>query len=276
MAALVAASFAVSAPTAAGDILPDLGMAPIADIKVDKTQDGRRLLRFTAEIVNVGQGPFELRLHRDNITDPMTTSQRIYTSTGWRDVVTSAQTVFGGDGHNHWHIVNLENTTLIRLDNGSKVGSGVKLGFCFVDSAKYRSLPGSPSAAQYGGCSTQAALDVTMGLSVGWGDFYDWRLPGQYVSLAGLRSGTYTLIGEANPEGVLYEQKTTNNGVFLTFKLRRGDSNSIRVLGRGSRPAEKSVADVSSYDGHPTHPEGAEHSAPSEHTGLWRRGAADD
>ena len=207
-------------------------MAPIADIKVDKTSDGRRLLRFTAVIVNVGQGPFELRLHRNNVTDPMTTSQRIYTSTGWRDVVTSAQTVFGGDGHNHWHIANLENTALIRLDNGAKVGSGVKLGFCFVDNVKYRlTLPGAPTAAQYGGCSTQAALDVTMGLSVGWGDEYRWSLPDQYVDITGLTPGRYRLQVTADNQSWFTESNEANNATWVDLQIK--GQGSVRIDGYG-------------------------------------------
>jgi hypothetical protein len=44
----------------AADRLPDLGMAPLTDLSIDTTTiPGRRLLRFTTVIVNVGQGPFE-------------------------------------------------------------------------------------------------------------------------------------------------------------------------------------------------------------------------
>lgn len=221
IAALVLAVSAVSAPAADGDFLPDLGMAPIADIRIDKTNDGRRLLRFTAVIVNVGQGPFELRLRRDNITQPMTTTQRIYTSTGWRDVLTSAQTVFGGDGHNHWHIVNLENTELIRLDNGVKVGTGVKLGFCFVDNVKYRlALPGAPTSPRYGGCSTQTALDVEMGLSVGWGDEYRWSLPDQYVDITGLAAGRYRLQVTADNPNWFTESNNGNNATWVDLQIK--------------------------------------------------------
>jgi hypothetical protein len=224
IAGLVAAVLAVSAPAADGDRLPDLGMARIADIKIDKTNDGRRLLRFTAVIVNVGQGPFELHLRRASTSDPMTTSQRIYTSTGWREVVTPAQTVFGGDGHNHWHIVNLENTELIRLDNGAKVGSGVKLGFCFLDNVRYRlTLPGAPTSPRYGGCltaGTQSWLDVEMGLSVGWGDEYRWSLPDQYVDITGLTPGRYRLQVTADNQGWFSESNDGNNATWVDLQIK--------------------------------------------------------
>lgn len=232
---LSAAVLAVSAPAAEGDSLPDLGMAQIGDIKVDKTPDGRRLLRFTAVIVNVGRGPFELHLRRASTSDPMAVSQRIYTSTGWREVASSAGTTFGGDGHNHWHIVNLENSELVRLDNGSKAGTGVKLGFCFLDNVKYRlTLPGAPTSPRYGGCltaGTQTWLDVTMGLSVGWGDEYRWSLPDQYVDITGLAAGRYRLRVTADTQNLFVESDDTNNTTWVDLQIK--GQGSVRIDGYG-------------------------------------------
>ena len=235
LAGLSAAVLAVSAPAAEGDSLPDLGMARVADVKVDKTSDGRRLLRFTAVIVNVGRGPFELHLTRATTSDPMTVTQRIYTSTGTRDVASPAGTVFGGDGHNHWHIVDLENSELIRLDNGSKVGSGVKLGFCFVDNVKYRlTLPGAPTSPRYGSCltpGTQTWLDVTLGLSVGWGDEYRWSLPDQYVDITGLTAGRYRLRVTADTHNLFVESDETNNATWVDLQIKGQGSVRIDAYG---------------------------------------------
>jgi hypothetical protein len=59
----VAAVLALGRPPAAGaaaDRLPDLGMARLRDLSIDTaTLPGRRLLRFSTVIVNVGAGPFE-------------------------------------------------------------------------------------------------------------------------------------------------------------------------------------------------------------------------
>ena len=59
--ALVAPAGSVSA---AVDAPPDLAMARLRHIGTTRTEDGRRLLRFSAIIVNVGVGPFELRSRR--------------------------------------------------------------------------------------------------------------------------------------------------------------------------------------------------------------------
>src|SRR5690242_2518605 len=94
---------------AAADRLPNLRMAPLTDLRIDKTADGRRLLRFSTTIVNVGTGAFEVNATRaDSTATSWTVAQRIYDDAGGsRDATTSTQLVFGGDGHNHWHIRDL-------------------------------------------------------------------------------------------------------------------------------------------------------------------------
>ena len=52
---------AVSAPV---DRLPDLAMARPTDLRMQVDATGRRLLRFTTMIVNIGEGPLETRAVR--------------------------------------------------------------------------------------------------------------------------------------------------------------------------------------------------------------------
>ena len=74
------------------DLLPDLGMAQLADIQIQNTGTQKQL-RFSTTIVNVGAGPFEVTGRRppDTATMDMTTTQRIYDSVGdYRDRSTTA------------------------------------------------------------------------------------------------------------------------------------------------------------------------------------------
>jgi hypothetical protein len=219
---------------AAADRLPDLGMARLSDFKAEKTADGRRLLRFTTVIVNVGTGPFEVRGIRASANDPeMTTFQRIYdTAGGFRSVATAARMFFAGDGHSHWHVRDLESTELTRLDNGAKVGTGAKFGFCFFDNVAYRlTLLGAPPAAVYGGCGNSSSLAVTMGLSVGWGDEYSWRLPNQYVDITSLVPGRYRLSVTADAPGYFAEANESNNGTWVDLQIK--GQGAPRVIGYG-------------------------------------------
>jgi hypothetical protein len=212
-----------AATASAADRLPDLGMARLSDFRVEKTASGRTLLRYTTIIVNVGQGRFELRGTRTSTTQTqMTVSQRVYNDAGGsRLVSTPAVMVFGGDGHNHWHVRDLETSELIRLDNGSKVGAGAKRGFCFFDNTRYRlTLPRAPQSPVYTGCGSSSSLAVTMGLSVGWGDVYPSTLPDQYIDITGLTAGRYRLRGTADAQNRFLETSNSNNATWVDLQLK--------------------------------------------------------
>jgi hypothetical protein len=217
---------------------PDLGMAPLSDISIEKVggrkSDGPTQLRFSATIVNVGSLPFELAALRADGGSPFGVVQRL----GASEIPTPAVSlVFGGDGHNHWHVKDLERYELVRLDNGVKVGTSSKSGFCFYDTTFYRSLPGTPSQSVYrsAGCGTQESLDVTMGLSIGWGDRYPATLPDQYIDITGLANGRYRLYAEADPENWFAESDETNNATWVDLSIvtNRGGKTKLQIHGYG-------------------------------------------
>jgi hypothetical protein len=230
-------ALAASAEAAlAADRLPDLGMARIDDIRIDRTADGRRLLRYSTTIVNVGAGPFEVRGERTAATDPgMTTVQRVYDDAGgFRYVPSAATLVLGGDGHNHWHVRDLETSELTRLDNGVKVGTGAKRGFCFWDNVAYRlTLAGAPPSPAYSstGCGNAASLEVVMGLSVGWGDEYPAVLPDQYVNITGLIAGRYRLYVTADAADWFLEAGDASNTTWVDLQIK--GHGAPRILGYG-------------------------------------------
>jgi Lysyl oxidase len=234
-ASLAAALLLVlAAPAIAADTLPDLGMAHPSDLHIDNnTIAGHRLLRYTAVIVNVGSGRFEVHGDRTSTTSPMVVTQRIYNDTGgYRDVSTAAEMFYSGDGHNHWHVEDLETGELIRTDNGVKLGSLAKHGFCFYDNVAYRlGLPGAPSSPFYTSCGTASSLHITPGLSVGWGDKYPWNVAYQYIDIAGVGNGRYRLeIGaRTEPQGFV-ESDYSNNKSWVDIRLK---GNSAKILSYG-------------------------------------------
>ena len=234
---LAAASLLAATPAAtAADLLPDLGMKPATDLRTEK-RAGRLLLRYTSVVVNVGSGVFEVHGRRATISDPQMTGQQwIYDDAGGsRPVSTGTVMVFGGDGHNHWHVLDLESAELIRLDNGSKVGTSAKRGFCFFDNSPYRlSLPGAPQAAVYKGCGTSSSLAVAMGLSIGWGDAYYWSLPDQYIDITGLAAGRYRLRLTADAQNRFVESNNSNNATWVDLRLK--GNGRATVVGSGPAP----------------------------------------
>jgi hypothetical protein len=234
---LMLAALLPSAPAfAAADLLPDLGMARLRDLRMENTSDGRRLLRFTSVGANTGAGPVELRAQRASTTSPWTVTQRIYNNVGgFRDVTTSATLVFGGDGHNHWHVKDFETYELDRLDNGSKVGTGIKSGFCFFDTEVF----GAVSPAVYttansckGGLS---GLQTKMGISAGWGDRYGANLPDQYIDITGLTAGQYRLMATADPSNSFREMNENNNSTWVDIQLT-GSGLTVQAYGSSAMP----------------------------------------
>ena len=113
----------------------------------------------------------------------------------------SATAYFGGDGHNHWHVKDLEDFRLIRPDNGRLVGTGAKHGFCFFDNVRYGSVNPPYYTTQTGSCGTSTSTTVHMGLSPGRGDLYASTLPDQYIDITGLSAGRYRLRATADRTG---------------------------------------------------------------------------
>jgi hypothetical protein len=156
-------------------------------------------------------------------------SQRVRTDAGWVSTSVPIGMVFGGDGHGHWHVRDLEVATLDRLDNGSRVGTGAKVGFCFFDGVRY----GDPVAPAYSssGCGVQASTSITMGLSVGWGDVYPATLPDQFVDITNLAAGRYRLTVTADHRGLFAESDETNNGTWVELQIK--GQGQPKIIARG-------------------------------------------
>jgi hypothetical protein len=235
LAVAVLALIQPPAAAAATDRLPDLGMAQLRDLSIDTTTiPGRRLLRFTTVIVNVGVGPFETVGSRPNTSSPeLAVTQRIFDDAGsYREVSTPAVMFWADDGPDHWHVRDAEAYELIRLDNGRRVGAGAKEGFCYFDNTAYQLwLAGAPSSPVYEGCGTAGDLTVTTGLSVGWGDTYpSWRTL-QWIDITGLKAGRYRLRATADPANWFAETNDANNGTWVDLKLT---GSGVRVEAYGT------------------------------------------
>lgn len=225
-----------AAAAAAAPLLPDLGMARLSSLSAS-TVEGRRLLRFSTVIVNVGAGPFELTAERKP-NSYFTAVQRVTGSDGsTSEVAVPTRFVFAGDGHQHWHVKDLETYRLERLDNGAHRGTGAKSGFCFFDNITYRlTLPNAPQAPQFGekGCGKQSSTKLSMGLSIGWGDLYPSTLPDQFIDITDLASGRYRLRATADALGMFTESNQTNNETWVDFVLvNRQNESTVTVLEYG-------------------------------------------
>jgi Lysyl oxidase len=236
--AFALAAGATPASAAADDMLPDLGMYQLLDFHIEQTPDHHRLLRYTTIIVNVGRGNFQAEGSRASSADPeMSVVQRIFDDRGGSRVRrTNARMFWAGDGHDHWHLRDLETSLLNPLDDAGGRARGrasAKHGFCFFDNIRFNLLlPGAPLGAFYTGCGTDpTVLNQSMGLSVGWGDAYYYDIAYQWVDITGLRAGRYRLAAVADAQNWFRESNDYNNFTWTDLRLR-GDAEP-QVIGQG-------------------------------------------
>jgi hypothetical protein len=230
-------------PPVGSPVLPDLMPKPQFNVLTQKVGDRWRL-RFSTTIVNVGDGDFILRAVR-NVRGGWKAEQDIpYSEQGARRVRIPAQLVWGGDGHNHWHINRVAVVTLVplaengRVEQGGKVYVDGKVGFCFYDFAQ--ELPSAVAERTYTarGCGKEDWTVVGMGLSPGWNDTYRFALKGQWVDVTDVPAGKYRLFTDIDPKGWFHEASTKNNRTWIDIDLRRTPQGlAAPKIGTGPSPS---------------------------------------
>jgi len=226
----------ISHALAASPVLPDLQMRTVTKVAIDEsTLPNHRLLRYTARIVNAGVGPFEVKASRPDTGQAlMPVTQNIYQSDG--SIVaspTATSLVWGGDGHNHWHVVDLEGADLVP-EGGGPVLASAKHGFHAADGAAWNlTLPSAPQSKVYKACFSRScqigALAVREGISVGWMDTYAFLLVNQWIDITGIPDGTYVLTLSADPNHYFTEASTANNTATARLSI---SGSSVTVLSR--------------------------------------------
>jgi Lysyl oxidase/S-layer homology domain len=232
--ALLALVPAWSAPpaVAAADRLPNLKAARPSDFHIVML-NGRRVLRFTSILVNVGAGPMEVLARRPSSSSPWNVFQVIDNDAGGeRRINTDATLHYAGDGHNHWHV---EKMMAYHLWSGRGTRADRKVGFCFFDTTLWApDLPRSPSSPYYreSWCGSRTALTSRTGISVGWADTYGWRLAYQWIDITGLPGGTYTVRAISDPREWFLETDETD-GCGWTKVSFGSTGTSVKVVSSG-------------------------------------------
>ena len=163
---------------AAADKLPDLELARPHDMRVQVAPNNRKRLRFGSVVYNVGDGPIEVRAGNRQGTVLTSVKQRIYrTDSTFHDVTKNVRVSYEDDGHNHFHIRKFIVATLTRLDGSAPTRRLRKIGFCLVDTLERSPAVPNPASPRYFGCGNRYSTQVTIGISVGWGDIYSPQHP---------------------------------------------------------------------------------------------------
>jgi hypothetical protein len=185
-----------------------------------------RFLAATNAIVNVGDGPLEIRARRvPGSRTQMRARQVLRGRYGHPTLVrpvTGTVELYDTRGRGtYWKFRNAASFTLRPVAADGTVGpiarTGPKVDYCFRDLRRvarlngYGAYPGSPQRFRFGACSTTPrATLLTLGTSVGWADIYPWGYPQNAIDVAGLR-GCFAYTLKVDPKDELDELDETNN-----------------------------------------------------------------
>jgi hypothetical protein len=232
---VAAPTTAPAPPVPANALLPNLVMEPLHEWHVEYNDQGNRLLRVTTIFSNYGVGPFELvgsRAGADQALMDMT--QIVYLPDGSTvEVPTPVHAEYAGDGHNHWHTQRAVTMELSSVLDPGTIRYGSKIDFCFFDNRRTNpSISGSPSGAFYrfAWCGEPGDLSVRMGLSLGWGDRYEWDFVYQWIDITGMPGGTYTLRATVDKPNDFLETNDTDNCTISRIQVPAAGEGEIIVV----------------------------------------------
>ncbi len=213
---------------------PDLTMRRPYNLRLIRTDGGRRLLASANAIVNVGDGPLELRGSRRTSRGPMDARQVLSPRGSRRPLVLESRggrIVFFDTKRRgtYWKFEDAARFELWELDDQGHrtrlVRTSPKVYYCFRDLRRVRRLDlrrpyaGSPRKRVFPACSQRGPIrEVTLGTSVGWADIYPWHYPQNYISVTGLR-GCYAYTQIADPADRFREIREDNNSASVTVRL---------------------------------------------------------
>lgn len=210
-------------------LLPDLLTLPPEHLRVVENQSsGKRLLRFSNSVMNLGQAAAELWGEReDEEDDTVQISQKIFRTDGSFYFRLVGDFVYHPI-HNHWHWDNFSEYEIWTIKTNGEldipVATSGKVGYCLRDNTLVPAdlidldaygLEDVSFNPRYLDCGWRR-----QGISPGWVDTYRYTTPGQYVEVTHLEDGNYALLSIVDPDNNLSESNDANNAVVAYFRLQ--------------------------------------------------------
>lgn len=201
---------------------PNLIMSRPAKLTLLRTP-GRRLLASANEIVNIGDGPLEVRGIRTSAKE-MQARQVIRGPRGPLVIPDAGELYFKNvptRGGLYWKYEDAARFELWRIDAAGRrterVRVGPKIYYCLRDLDHPRAY--GRRTLLFPSCKHPGTIrQVTLGISRGWADSYPSSYPGNWIDVTGLR-GCFAYVHIADPRNHLRESDETDNQALLTVRL---------------------------------------------------------
>jgi len=184
-----------------------------------------RCLRMAFGVRNTGRGPMDLFLGPGAETGDRPLIQRIYgsdDSTADRD---AGKAVFHSS-HAHYHHADAIGLELLRMD-GTEAAPVHRKGFAHRNELLREWTRFHPTWNTEG-----------FGLTAGWGDYYEWDRPGNFIDFGFNPDGRYVLRLTADPVGGILESNEADNASYSVIEVT-GDRAAVLESGRGSGPWDR-------------------------------------
>lgn len=187
-----------------------------------------RCLRMSFGVGNVGLGPLELEVGPGGQFEDRPLIQRVRYADG-ELTKRDAGNAYYHHSHLHYHHDKAVGLQLLRV----------------VDSASGIMQPAADPQLKGFHHRDELLRDWTLfaptwdkqgfGLLPGWGDYYEWDRPGNFIDFGSGRDGLYVIRIIADPEGLILETDRTDN---VAYSLIRVTKDQIQHLqsGRGTDP----------------------------------------
>jgi len=206
---------------------PDLVTLPPRDLRFDRadvdptgTTNMHNVLRFSNTVYNSGDGPLTVSAVISPATNSGPAVQKVLNPDGTVAEQHTIGTLYYHAVHDHYHFENWGEYQLwtkaqydLWLASGRSEGQfryvGTKTTSCIVDEEFVLNNPLTPYPRKYvnSGCDLSSSGTLSMGLSVGWGDTYDYYRAEQWIDLGQetLADGDYVLRSVTDPDNLIYE-----------------------------------------------------------------------
>jgi hypothetical protein len=220
-------------------LMPDISPAPPQDAHISH-EDGRWLIRFSTSLANIGEGDFVLRATK-GVRDWEVDQDVQYSESGAKVYETPARLVWGGDGHDHWHVQRIAVGRLTPFRENAappterEGWADTKIGFCYYDFTRLEEDAPQEVVYPRHGCGNENDTAIGMGLSWGWMDIYPFGLQGQAIDVTSVPDGKYRLWVEVDEKKWFQEARRDNNVSWADLELvtRKNGARAVQDVVSG-------------------------------------------